>query len=97
MSQVGRACRNEPSLDKSCVNEDLLSSGIITTRDSREIEAAGSEGGVQVGGREGSVTSVAIAEDFSLESSCSSGTLMDCKKSFDGYVSRSLSLQTRTL
>jgi hypothetical protein len=75
------------------VNEDLLSSGISTTIDSREIEEADSEGGVQVGGREGSVTSVAIAEDFSLESSCSSGTLMDWKKSFDGYVSRSLSLQ----
>jgi hypothetical protein len=53
----------------------------ITTRDSREMEEAGSEGGVQVGGREGSVTGIAIAEDFfSLKSSCTSGTLMDCKK-----------------
>jgi hypothetical protein len=49
----------------------MLSSGIITTEDLREIEEAGSEGGVQVGGREGSVTSVTIAKDFSLESSCS--------------------------
>lgn len=54
------------------------------------MEEAGSEGGDQVGGREGSVTSVAIAEDFSLESSCS-GTLMGPQKSFDDYyVSRSI-------
>lgn len=38
--------------------------GTIVARHSREIEDAGSEGGVQAGGREGTVTSVAIVEDF---------------------------------
>lgn len=44
------------------IGYSLFQDGLVTivARHSREMEEFGSEGGVQVGGREGSVTSVAI-------------------------------------
>lgn len=45
------------NLFSRCMDGGLVT---IVARHSREMEEVGSEGGVQVGGREGSVTSVAI-------------------------------------
>jgi hypothetical protein len=58
--------------------------GMTATRHLREMEEAGSEGGVHVGGGEGRATSVAIVEDFYEKVGMASGRQ---KESFGDHVS----------